>query len=391
MIMTGRYEKYDHAIKYGPYTKSYKGFDNEEGIEISWNEMNPDDIKLIDGGQSLEEMTRALQLVQGFQCEYIIKVLSSWLSQDKKQFIYITEVLSSGSLKKYITDAKVLKLKIVKKWCRHILAALAYLHTQDPPICHGDIKCDNIAISGHTGTVKIGDPFQSIFLRGRSELGTPAFMAPELYGDDNDHRVDTYAFGMCMLEMVTLETPFAECATQGQVFQKVSKGCLPNSLSRVHHEAARRFIEHCLLPADRRASASELLADPFLHDAPEDTQTVAQALLGLAAPLAGGGPRTPGSGLVGAGGAACPSPRSRVHAMNLVSERPPPVADAASPGEGEASLFRIQTVTAGSEDSRVLSLVGQLQLDGLGKQLSLDFKLDEDADNPTTHCLNPQP
>ena len=92
MIMTGRYEKYDHAIKYGPYTKSYKGFDNEEGIEISWNEMNPDDIKLIDGGQSLEEMTRALQLVQGFQCEYIIKVLSSWLSQDKKQFIYITEV-----------------------------------------------------------------------------------------------------------------------------------------------------------------------------------------------------------------------------------------------------------------------------------------------------------
>jgi len=43
-------------------------------------------------------------------------------------------------------------------------------------------------------------------------------MAPELYGDAHDHGVDTYAFGMCVLEMVTLETPYAECINQGQVF-----------------------------------------------------------------------------------------------------------------------------------------------------------------------------
>ena len=66
----------------------------------------------------------------------------------------------------------MLKLKIVKKWCRHILTGLNYLHSQaillpecrrnltvavcnqQSPICHGDIKCDNIFISGHSGQAR---------------------------------------------------------------------------------------------------------------------------------------------------------------------------------------------------------------------------------------------
>lgn len=45
-----------------------------------------------------------------------------------------------------------------------------------------------------------------------SVLGTPAFMAPELYEGKYDTSVDIYAFGMCILEMVTCETPYRECA-----------------------------------------------------------------------------------------------------------------------------------------------------------------------------------
>jgi hypothetical protein len=34
-------------------------------------------------------------------------------------------------------------------------------------------------------------------------------------------QVDVYAFGMCVLEMVTKETPYSECANAAQIYKKV--------------------------------------------------------------------------------------------------------------------------------------------------------------------------
>ena len=34
-------------------------------------------------------------------------------------------------------------------------------------------------------------------------IGTPEFMAPEMYEEHYDESVDIYAFGMCVLEMAT--------------------------------------------------------------------------------------------------------------------------------------------------------------------------------------------
>lgn len=50
-----------------------------------------------------------------------------------------------------------------------------------------------------------------------SVLGTPEFMAPELYEEFYTEKVDIYAFGMCMLEMVTKERPYSECINAAQV------------------------------------------------------------------------------------------------------------------------------------------------------------------------------
>ena len=37
----------------------------------------------------------------------------------------------------------------------------------------------------------------------KSVIGTPEFMAPEMYDEHYDESVDVYAFGMCMLGMVS--------------------------------------------------------------------------------------------------------------------------------------------------------------------------------------------
>ena len=52
--------------------------------------------------------------------------------------------------------------------------------------------------------------------------GTPEFMAPELYDEEYDDRVDVYSFGMCLLELATLEYPYSECRNAAQIYRKVS-------------------------------------------------------------------------------------------------------------------------------------------------------------------------
>jgi serine/threonine protein kinase len=53
--------------------------------------------------------------------------------------------------------------------------------------------------------------------------GTPEFMAPELYDERYDEKVDIYSFGMCVLEMATQEYPYVECTNPAQIYKKVLK------------------------------------------------------------------------------------------------------------------------------------------------------------------------
>lgn len=52
-------------------------------------------------------------------------------------------------------------------------------------------------------------------------LGTPEFMAPEVYKEEYNELVDIYSFGMCILEMVTFEYPYSECTHPAQIYKKV--------------------------------------------------------------------------------------------------------------------------------------------------------------------------
>lgn len=124
-------------------------------------------------------------------------------------------MITGGSLRKYVKKIKNPRLKVIKGWCIEILQGLVYLHDQKPhPIIHRDLKCDNIFINSNSGEIRIGDlglstPMQNSFTT--SVLGTPEFMAPELYEECYGTSVDIYAFGMCVLEMITLERPYKEC------------------------------------------------------------------------------------------------------------------------------------------------------------------------------------
>ncbi|KAF2609623.1 hypothetical protein F2Q70_00011214 [Brassica cretica] len=190
----------------------------------------------------------------------------------------ITEVFTSGNLRQYRKKHKCVDLRALKKWSRQILEGLVYLHSHDPPVIHRDLKCDNILINGNQGEVKIGDlGLAAILHRARSAhsvIGTPEFMAPELYEEDYNVLVDIYAFGMCLLELVTFEYPYVECTNAAQIYKKVTSGIKPASLAKVTDPQVKTFIEKCIAKVSERLSAKELLDDPFLKCYKEKTESV---------------------------------------------------------------------------------------------------------------------
>jgi WNK lysine deficient protein kinase len=53
-------------------------------------------------------------------------------------------------------------------------------------------------------------------------IGTPEFMAPEMYEEEYNELADVYSFGMCVLEMLTSDYPYSECTNPAQIYKKVT-------------------------------------------------------------------------------------------------------------------------------------------------------------------------
>lgn len=59
-------------------------------------------------------------------------------------------------------------------------------------------------------------------------------------------KVDIYAFGMSILEMVTGEYPYSECKNAAQIYKKVSQKLKPDCLSRVGDPEVLDLITSCI-------------------------------------------------------------------------------------------------------------------------------------------------
>ncbi|KAL6905752.1 hypothetical protein ACP4OV_003353 [Aristida adscensionis] len=281
---TGRYGRFDEVLGKGATKCVYRGFDEERGVEVAWNqcEVSPSPSPAAAAARLYSEV----QLLGSLRHESIMGFQAWWVDPPRRRLNFITELFSSGTLRSYRLRYPRVSLRAVRSWTRQILRGLAYLHSRDPPVIHRDLKCDNLFVHGHLGQVKIGDLGLAVAGAGaaaRSVIGTPEFMAPEMYDEEYDERVDVYALGMCVLEMVTTEYPYAECSNPAQIYKKVTAGELPGAFHRVADHGARRFIARCLQAADSRPSAADLLLDPFLldHRAPPPPATCRRPLAAM--------------------------------------------------------------------------------------------------------------
>ncbi|KAJ6668385.1 hypothetical protein lerEdw1_015762 [Lerista edwardsae] len=212
------------------------------------------------------------EMLKGLQHPNIVRFYDFWESclKGKKCIVLVTELMTSGTLKTYLKRFKVMKPKVLRSWCRQILKGLHFLHTRTPPIIHRDLKCDNIFITGPTGSVKIGDLGLATLKRAsfaKSVIGTPEFMAPEMYEEHYDESVDVYAFGMCMLEMATSEYPYSECQNAAQIYRKVTCGIKPASFDKVTDPEIKEIIGECICKnKEERYEIKDLLSHAFFAE-----------------------------------------------------------------------------------------------------------------------------
>ncbi|KAL4021491.1 hypothetical protein IC575_020292 [Cucumis melo] len=271
---SGRYGRFREILGKGATKTVYKGFDEVLGIEVAWNQVHLKDV--FHSPEELERLYSEVHLLKNLNHNSIIRFYTSWIDTHRRTFNFITEMFTSGTLREYRQKYQNIDIEAIKNWARQILHGLVYLHGHDPPVIHRDLKCDNVFINGHLGQVKIGDLGLATILHGsqnaHSVIGTPEFMAPELYDEEYNELVDVYSFGMCMIEMLTLEYPYNECSNPAQIYKKVTSGKLPNAFYEIKDLEAQRFVRKCLENVSKRVSARELLLEPFL--APSNSNNV---------------------------------------------------------------------------------------------------------------------
>ncbi|XP_072541864.1 nuclear receptor-binding protein [Salminus brasiliensis] len=250
---------------------AYLAMDTEEGVEVVWNEVMFSERKNF---KLQEEKVKAVfdNLIQ-LEHLNIVKFHKYWadVKENRARVIFITEYMSSGSLKQFLKKTKknhkTMNEKAWKRWCTQILSALSYLHSCEPPIIHGNLTCDTIFIQ-HNGLIKIGsvapDTINNHVKTCREEQKSLHFFAPE-YGAvaSVTTAVDIYSFGMCALEMAVLEIQ-----SNGES-SYVSQEAINSAIQSLEDPLQREFIQKCLeVDPTKRPTARELLFNQALFEVP---------------------------------------------------------------------------------------------------------------------------
>lgn len=266
----GRWEKHRKEVSQRNVPgidSSYLAMDTEEGVEVVWNEVLFSEKRSWKNKEQI--FKRIFENLTQLDHPNIVKFHKNWvdLKEDQPRLIFITEFMTSGSLRQFLkktkSNNKTLNLKAWKRWCRQILSALSYLHGCDPPIVHGNLNCDTIFIQ-HNGLMKIGTVAPESIHRHvktcKQEAKNMHFVAPEygLTGTAVNCAADIYSFGMVALELAAL----IRDTGGGNV---VTSESIQESLDKIEDPRQKDFIRQCLQkePANR-PTFKDLLLHPVL-------------------------------------------------------------------------------------------------------------------------------
>lgn len=252
-MIDGRY-RLEQFIGSGSFGEVWVAVDTRTDLEVAIK------IYISMDKHGLEEFTKEFQV--SFDLNQTNLLHSNYLgvnAEDNRAYL-IMPYCPDGSVSSLIGR---MDEKALWKFVNDVASGLAYLHGQNPPIIHQDIKPDNILIS-RTGDYLITDFGISRQVRNTlrrsarsaSVAGAPAYMGPERYSSSPMpvKASDIWSLGATIYELATGELPF--CG-MGGVMQK--NGADMTLLPDHYSEEFRSLVYSCLsLETWDRPSAKQL-------------------------------------------------------------------------------------------------------------------------------------
>jgi hypothetical protein len=212
-----------------------------------------------------ERFYREVEIIAGLQHPHILPVHD--FGEDGGTAYIVMAYLTGGTLSGLI-DKGPIDLVPAVSMIKQIAAALDYAHKRS--IIHRDFKPGNILLDAQGnayladfGLSKIVDAESQ--LTGTGILGTPAYMAPEL-GDPASltNKVDIYALGIVLYEMLTGKLPYVTETALGQLMAHATKPVPDIRLERPDlPEGIQPILEKAMAksPPERYGSATAISDD----------------------------------------------------------------------------------------------------------------------------------
>lgn len=179
----------------------------------------------------------------------------------------VMEYIPGRTFKEYLDNGVVFEVQDVKIWARELCETIVYLHSQKPPIIHGDLKPSNIMLTreGHTCLLDFNISAAMAGYGAKVTGFTPGYAPPEQiiaakYNEKErdprnwrsvDQRADIYSFGATIYHILAGRKPV------------VRSGIVPDirsyrsDIDDVFASIIMRCLE--LSPKDRYRSADSLL------------------------------------------------------------------------------------------------------------------------------------
>jgi serine/threonine protein kinase len=195
-----------------------------------------------------------------------------YFSQDGRDYL-VMDYIAGPNLKELLDEARAegaaLPERQVLEWADQICDALDYLHNQEPPIIHRDVKPANVKLTPENvvklvdfGLVKFFDATDPRTITLLQAYGTPTYAPLEQYGAGSgrtDVRSDIYALGATLYHLLTGHAP----ANAQQRFLQPESLRAPRSLNpRISHLTEYLILKAMAIrPDDRYQTVSELRRD----------------------------------------------------------------------------------------------------------------------------------
>ncbi len=168
--------------------------------------------------QTREQFMREATVLARLDHPNLPKV-SDFFSEEQRDYL-VMDFVPGRDLSVLMTEARLgerfLEEREVLTWAGQLVDALAYLHSQNPPIVHRDIKPSNLKLTPD-GVVKLVD-FGLVKILATEEVtitvvqgrGTAHYTPLEQYGGDAGHtdvRSDIFSLGATLYHLLTNRPP----------------------------------------------------------------------------------------------------------------------------------------------------------------------------------------